>query len=891
MLNKLKTALWALFRRSRAERELDEELRQHLDQQTAQNMRLGMNPEEARYAAHKAFGGVEQAKERSRDARGVRWIEDLAQDLRYGARMLAQNPGFALIAILTLALGIGANTAIFSVVNGVLLRQLPYENPEQLALIWEKGFGLNQIPVSASEFRDYRNQTQSFSSIAAFDTADFNLTGSELPERVSSAQVSASLFPLLGIKPQLGRVFTDEENEPGRDDVVLLSHGLWQRRFGGDAGIIGSSLALSDRNYTVIGVMPPSFQFPMSLFGIKGVTFTQPAELWTPVAFSADRLKIRSSRSLGVIGRLKPGVTLARAVADVNAVADRMRQQYPESYPPQEWGAFAVSLHEQIVGRMRLPLLVLLGAVVMVLLIACANVASLLLARSTMRRKEIVVRAALGASRRRIARQLLTESLLLALCGGGLGLLIAYWGTDQLATLSAQTLPRMKEVGLDGRVLGFTLAISILTGLVFGLLPVIEASKLDLNEVLNEGSRRTTGSSGQRRLRSLIVTAEFALALVMLIGAGLLSRSFWRLQNVSPGFEPENVLTFQISLPWASYPGSRQAAAFFQEASARVAQLPGIKAVGAASILPLSGSSSDEGFVIEGRPLRDLNDVGDEEFRVVTPDYFRAMGIPLLKGRFFNDADNAGASAVTIINKAFADRHFRGEEPVGKRLTRDDPRESKVNWITIVGVVGDVRHNGLNVVAKPEFYAPHQQESRFSMILAARVTPDSAGMTAAIRREILELDPQLPLYNVRPMERVISESVAPQRLATVLFSGFAALALLLAAIGIYGVMSYAVAQRTHELGIRIALGARTGDVIKLVLTQGMKPALLGVVIGLAGSFWLTPLLDNLLFDVSATDPLTFTVISLLLMVIGLVACWVPARRAAKVDPMVALRAE
>ncbi|MBO0725779.1 MAG: ABC transporter permease [Blastocatellia bacterium] len=891
MLSKLKTGLRALLRRSEMERELDEELRHHIEQQIEQNIRLGMNLEEARSAARKAFCGVEQAKERSRDARGVRWLEDLWQDLGYGGRVLMKTPGFTLIAAITLALGIGANTAIFSVVNGVLLRQLPYEKPERLALIWEKfsSWRLEQVPISASEFADYRNQTQSFSSLAAFDTADFNLTGGDLPERAPGAEVSASLFPLLGVKPQLGRAFSTEENEPGHDDVVLLSHGLWRRGFGADPGIIGRILALNGRSYKVIGVMPPSFQFPMSLFGIKGVTFTQPAELWTPVTFSADSLKERASRSLCVIGRLKPGVTLAQAGAEMNTIAYRMRQQYPKNYPPEGWGAYPVSLHEQIVGRMRLPLLVLMGAVSLVLLIACANVASLLLARSTVRRKEIAVRAALGASSRRITRQLITESLLLAFCGGGLGALIALWGTDQLVSLSAQTLPRMKEVGIDGRVLGFTLAISMLTGLVFGLMPVIEASKLDLNEVLKEGGRLGAVSAGQKRLRSLIVVAEFALALVLLIGAGLLSRSFWRLQNVSPGFEPENALTFQLTLPWASYPGSRQVAAFFQQAVARISHLPGVKAAGAASILPLSGSNNDQGFVIEGRMLRDLKDVGDEEFRVVTPDYFRAMGIPLLKGRFFNDADNADIAGVTIINQAFAKRHFRGEEPLGKRLTMDDPREPNAKWLTIVGVVGDVRHGGLNVEEKPEFYVPHLQYARLSMILVARIAADPANLSAAIRREILALDPQLPLYNVRPMERIIDESVAPQRLSTLIFGGFAALALMLAAIGIYGVMSYAVAQRTNEIGIRIALGAQTRDVLKLVVTQGMKPALAGIAIGLAAALGLTRLMKNLLFDVSATDPLTFAAITLLIAAVGLLACWIPARRATKVDPLQALR--
>jgi predicted permease len=893
MLGKLRTALRALLQRSELERELDEELRGHIEQQTEQNIRLGMNPEEARSAALKSFGGMEQAKERSRDSRGVRWLEELWQDLRYGGRMLVKNPGFTLVAVITLALGIGANTAIFSVVNGVLLRQLPYEKPEQLALIWEKfsSWGLEQVPVSASEFVDYRDQAQSLLSLAAFDTADFNLTGGDLPERVPGAQVSANLFPLLGVKPQLGRVFVDEENEPGRDNVVLLSHTLWQRRFGADPGIIGRTLALSGRGYTVIGVMPPSFQFPMSLFGIKGVTFTQPAELWTPVAFSADRLKERANRSLGLIGRLKPGVTITQANAAVNAIAHRMRQQYPENYPPAGWGAYAVSLHEQVVGQMQLPLLVLLGAVSLVLLIACANVASLLLARSTVRRKEMAVRAALGASRRRITRQLLTESLLLAFCGGGLGLLIALWGTDQLVSLSAQTLPRMKEVGMDGRVLGFTLAISMLTGIIFGSMPIIEASKLDLNDALKEGGRRATVSAGQRRLRNLIVAAEFALALVLLIGAGLLSRSFWRLNNVSPGFEPENVLTFQLTLPWASYPESRQVAEFFKQAIARIAHLPGVKAVGATSILPLSGSNSDQGFLIEGRAFRDLNDVGDEEFRVVTPDYFSAIGIPLRTGRLFNDADNDDVARVTIINQAFARRHFQGEEPLGKRLTMDDPRGSNVKWLTIVGVVGDVRHNGLNAEAKPEFYVPHPQYTRSSMILVARAAADPASLSAVIRREILALDPQLPLYNVRPMERIIDESVAPQRLPTLLFGGFAAIALMLAAIGIYGVMSYSVAQRTHEIGIRIALGAGTRDVLKLVVTEGMRPALAGIAIGLAASFGLTRLMKSLLFDVSATDPLTFVAMALLLTGIGVLACWVPARGATKVDPLVALRTE
>ncbi|MGH9938700.1 MAG: ABC transporter permease, partial [Blastocatellia bacterium] len=820
-------------------------------------------------------------------------MQTLWQDLRSGARMLVKNPGFALIAIITLALGIGANTAIFSVVNAVLLRPLPYEHPERLVLVWEHFLrqGLAQIPVSASEFTDYRDQNRVFERIAAFNTVDYNLTGADTPERLPGAVVSASVFPLLGVKPLLGRTFTDGENQSGSDNVVVVSHGLWRRRFGADPNFVGKTLTLDGRSYTVVGVMPQGFQFPMSLFGVKGVTFTQPAELWTPVVFTPRQLKIRGSRAYGVIGRLKPNVTLAQANADAQSIANRMLQQYPNSYTPEGWGASVVSLHDQVVGKMRPALLVLLGAVGFVLLIACANVANLMLVRAAGRVSEMAIRVALGAARRRLVRQLLTESMLLALLGGALGLILAWWGVELLVALSPDTLPRMNEVALDRNALGFTLLLSILTGTAFGLAPILQISKLNLNESLKEGSRRASGGSDSQGVRRLSVIVEFALAVALLLGAGLMIKSFWRLMKVDPGFDPQNVLTFQITLPRDGYGKREEVISFYQRAVERVKTLPGVSAAGATTILPLSGSNEDQAFIIEGRTPRDLSDVHSVEFRIVTPDYFRAMGIPLLAGRYFTDADHDKTPNAAIVNQRLARRHFPGEDPVGKRFTMDDPREPGAVWLTIVGVVGDVKHRGLNVESEPEFYAPHRQYSSRSMIIVARTASDPTDLAAAVHKELAGLDRNLPAYNTRTMERVISESVAQQRMATLLLGVLAALAFILAAVGVYGVMSYGVAQRTHEISIRMALGAQTNDVVKLVMGQGMKLAGAGVLIGLAGAWALTRLMKTLLFGVSATDPLTFIVIPLSFTAVAMLACYIPARRATKVDPMVALHCE
>ena len=820
-------------------------------------------------------------------------MRTLLQDIRYGLRMMLKNPGFTAVAVVALALGIGANTAIFSVINAVLLRQLPYEHPERLVLVWEKFLrqGLDKIPVSAPEFTDYRDQNRVFEQIAAFDTADFNLTGGDAPERVPGARVSATVFLLLGVKPQWGRTFLPEENEPGRDAVVLMSYGLWQRRFGSDPKLIGRTLALNNKNYTVVGIMPPGFHFPLSLFDIQGVEFTQPAELWTPISFTPTQMKQRGSRDFGVIGLLKPGVTLGQANAEVQTIADRMRQQYPDNYPPDGWGASVVSLHEQIVGRIRPTLLVLFAAVGFVLLIACANVANLLLARATARHKEIAIRTALGAGRWRLIRQLLTESILLSLLGGILGILLALWGIDTLVSYGSDTLPRIKEVGLDGRVLGFTLLISIVTGALFGLVPALQASKLDLTETLREGGRTSAGGAGHRRLRSLAIIAEFALALMLLVGAGLTIKSFWRLQKTDPGFNPQNVLTFQLSLPKAKYSEPKQIASFYRQIIERTGALPGVSAAGATVILPLSGSNTDSSFMIEGHMPQDPSRFPDEEIRVVTPDYFRTMSIPLLKGRYFTDADKEDAPGAVIINQALARKYLPGEDALGQRLTMDDPGKPTAKWLTIVGVVGNVKHRGLNVEAKPEFYLPHTLYPEASMTLVARTASDPAGLTSAIRKEVAALDSDLPVYNARTMEEVISDSVAPQRLSTLLLGLFAALALVLAAVGIYGVISYSVTQRTHEIGIRMALGAQTHDVLRLVIGHGMLLVAIGVSVGLLAALAMTRLMASLLYGVSAHDPLTFISIPALLILVAVLACYIPARRATRVDPMVALRYE
>jgi predicted permease len=817
----------------------------------------------------------------------------MLNDFRYAIRMFSKNPAFTAVAVVTLALGIGANTAIFSVVNTVLLRPLPYQNPSQLVLLWERftRLGLDRVVVSASEFSDYRDLATSFDQVAAFEYAGFNLTGEDEPERIQGAEVSASLFPLLGVKPMLGRAILPDENSPGKDDVVVIGFGLWQRRFGSQPGTVGKAIVLNGRKFTIVGVMPRGFQFPLPLFNIVGGEFIEQAELWVPLTFSQSQLKVRGSRNYGVIARLKSGVSQSHAQAELDTLTKGFTRQYPEAYPENiGFGANLYALQEQASRNIRWPLVVLLASVSFLLLIACVNVASLFLARSSTRRKELAIRTALGAERLRLIRQLLTESLLLAVVSGLWGLMLAFWSLDFIIALSAATVPRVKEAALDTRVFAFTFVASIFAGISCGLIPAFQISKPDITGALKEGGRHSGGSEGAGSLRNVLVVSEIALALVLLIGAGLLIQSFWRLENVSPGFNPHDVLTMELSPPQSKYPSNRSVTAFYRQVLQGIEGLAGVKSAGLVNILPLSGSNTDDFFFIEGRVPRDPADIPDEELRVVTGGYFQALQIPLLRGRYFVVADGEEAPPVIIINQAFARRYWPGEDALGKRITKGDPQKNPL-WITIVGVVGDIKHKGLDREAKPEFYFHQPQYQQRSMILTIRTVGDPQSMAATVRQEVQRTDKEQSVANIRPLEQVISDSVAPRRLSTVLLGIFAFIALVLATVGTYGVLSYLVTQRQHEIGVRMALGAERKDVLKLVIGLGLRLSVLGVGIGVAASLVLTRFLESMLFGVRPTDLLTFGLLSLLLISVALLASYIPARRATEVDPMVALRYE
>jgi putative ABC transport system permease protein len=801
----------------------------------------------------------------------------LLQDLRYGLRMLLKNPGFTAVAICALALGIGANSAIFSVVNTVLLRPLPYHDPERI--VWIEGVNLSKgIPsssISPPDFADWRNENQVFEQMTAFRTGGAALTGGDEPERIAAAYVYASFFPVLGVKPALGRAFLPEENQVGRDGVVILSHGLWQRRFGADPNMIGKTLTMSGTPVTVVGIMPPGLRFP------------EQTEVWRPLAIRPDDDR-RDNRFLLAMGRLKAGVTLRQAQSQIDTINDRLAQNYVETNTG--WGVKLSGLQAALVGETRPALLALLGAVALVLLIACANVANMLLARAAARQKEIAIRTALGASRMRVIRQLLTESIMLSLMGGALGLLLGVWLTDLLVAISPRDTPRLDEISLDGRVLGFTLAIACLTGLIFGLAPALQASRHDLNESLKEGGRSSTEGRGRNRVRSLLIVSEVALSLMLLVGAGLLIKSFMRLRDVDPGFNPANVLTTRISLTAAKYPEKAQRTSFYEQLLERIRGLPEVESAAAVLTLPLGGSNINLGrtFIPEGRPLAP-EESSDASFQMITPDYFRVMGIPVNAGRTFTNQDTAQTTPVVIINEALARKIFPGEDPVGRRLTvwRDEKFMRE-----IVGVVGNVKPSALDAEDDAlQLYVPHAQDPSNVMSLVIRTKGEPTTLTAAVRREVLALDRDQPVYDVKTMEDVVAAAVAPRRAPMLLFSVFASVALLLAAVGIYGVISYSVTRRTHEIGIRMALGAQTKDVLKMVVGRGMALTLIGISIGLVAAFALTRVMSSLLFNVSATDPLTFAVVAVLLAAVALVASYIPARRATKIDPMVALRYE
>ena len=820
-------------------------------------------------------------------------MENLWQDVRYAARMLRKKPGFTIVAILTLALGIGANTAIFSVVHAVLLRPLPFKNPEQLVRVTSDLQKINSpdVGLSAPELFDYRDHSDLFQQVSGVYPIDANITWVDQPERVEALLVDTNYFSLLGVGAQLGRVFQQEDYQPGISEVAVISDGLWRRRYGADPNVIGKKFRLDNDLYVIIGVAPPDFHHP-------GRSLQTEVEVWAPAGWIASPFgePRRTAYFLaGAIGRLQPGITVAAAQARLDNLAEQFRKDYPNDYPEKAgWTPRVAGLHEDLVGNVRPALLVLLAAVAFVLLIACANVANLLLARASARQREIAIRRALGAGRMRLIRQLLTESLLLSLIGGALGVLIATWSVDALVKLSPTNVQRLGNISVDSAVLGFTFAVSLLTGLIFGLVPAIQASNPDLQETLKDAARGATAGVHRSRLRSLLIVSEFALALMLLISAALLMRSFWRLQNVDPGFAAENVLTARLWLPQPNLPETGpyfkhpSRVALFKQIIDRLSALPGVEAVGGTTRLPLDGGRSSTGFTIEGQPP-ESTEINVTQFAAASPGYFEAIGIPLMRGRLFAEHEDENAPGVIVVNQSFAQKYFPNEDSLGKRIRLG--RQPQSPWLTIIGVVRDVKTEGLDIETKPQMYRSVLQASSLLLTLVIHTEGNPSSLAEAVRNEVRAADPDLPVFGIRTMEEVMANAVVQRRFAMLLLGMFAVVALALSAVGIYGVISYSVGQRTHEIGVRVALGASSHDVLRLIMAQGMKLTLLGAAVGLAGAFAVTRFLAFLMFGISATDPLTFAAITSLLSVVALAACYVPARRAMKVDPVIALRHE
>jgi putative ABC transport system permease protein len=819
----------------------------------------------------------------------------LWQDIRYGARMLLKNPGISVIVIIALALGIGANSAIFSVVNAVLLRPLPYEESERLVFLNEKSPVLDEMSISYPNFTDWRTQTQTFEKIGVYNRASYNLTGTGEAERIVTGQVSADLFSVLRVNALHGRVFTNDEDKPGGTPVVVLSYPLWQRRFGGQTSILNQPITLNGKSYDVIGIMPQTFAYPSRV------------EMWVPVGQLSDQASWKQRGNhpgLYGVGRLKPGATIEQADADMNTIAANLEKQYPDTNTGNR--VRLRSLMEIFVGDVRRALWVIFGAVGFVLLIACANIANLLLARATARKKEMAIRTAVGASRWRLARQLLTESVLLSLIGGSLGLALARWGVDLILYMSPDAIPRSREIGLDWTVLGFTIGVSVLTGIIFGLLPAIQAGDVDVHETLKESGR---GTSARHWLRSSLVVGEVATTLVLLIAAGLMIRSFYLLQKVNPGFSHEHLTSFSISLPQKKYASEESRASFYDRLLENIRGLPGVESTAAASGLPLGNNGWQTSYVIDGQPEPPRDQIPLLEACLVTPDYFKAMNIPLLRGRMFNDQDNrahlagrdlsklnenersgAGLNKI-IVDEEFARRHWPNEDPIGKhvRIGGSDPANPRLE---IIGVVGRVKMESLNQNSdRVQGYFPFAQVPQGGMTVLIKGASDPNQLIGSVRAAIREIDPDQPIHSVRTMDEIRAESVQNERLNLTLLSLFAGIALVLAIVGIYGVMSYSVTQRTHEIGIRMAIGARPRDVFTMILGHGMKLALIGVVIGLVGAFALTRLMASMLFGVAPTDATTYAAISVLLVAVTLVACYLPGRRATKVEPTISLRYE
>jgi len=877
MLSRM-TRLWRnFFAKRRNDRDLDDEVHSYVDLLAEEKMREGMRPDEARRTARIELGGVEQVKEDVREVRAGAWLDIVFQDIRYGARMLRKNPGFTAVAILTLALGIGANTAIFSVVSAVLLRPLPYANPQQLIVLRETTQSVGPHSPSYPDFLDWRKQSRTFSQMAAINNREFNLSGVAQPENISGYAVSANCLSMLGVRPFLGRDFLPSEDAPGSAPVVLLSYALWQSHLGADPSPVGKNITLDGRSFTIIGVLPPN------------IRLLEKTDILAPIGVWAGDMTDRGDRGdMDAVGRLVSGASISQAQAEMDTIAANLRKEYPATNSGV--GISMASLRDELVGDSRPPILVLFGAVVFVLLIACVNVANLFLVRGAARAREIAVRQACGASRQRLVRQMLTESFLLAFLGGGLGILVGALGIEGLRQLISAEMLQGAIIGMDRSVLLFSGAMVVFVAIAFGLVPAWQASQPHVQETLKDGGRSSTASAAQHRLRGLLVMAETALALVLLVGAGLMMKSMYRLLQVDPGFRPERVLTMEINLRTAQYSKPEASRNFWRQVLDKVRDLPGVDAAALGTVLPLSGDHNRADITIEALPTPDPGKFPHPDFHMVSPSYIDALSIPLLRGRNFTDADTDTAPQVALINATMARRFWPNEDATGKRFHWGHPG-SKEPWIEIIGVVGDTKLYGLANPSRLELYMPLQQSRSSDMFLVLRSAIDPASLTPAVRDAVASIDKDQPVFSVNTMKQLVDASVATRHITLVLLGLFSGLALLLAAIGIYGVISYSVQQRTHEIGIRMALGAQRRDVLRLVVGQGVRLAALGMAIGIAAAFGLTRLMASLLFGVGAYDPVAFVTAAIILLLVAIAACYIPARRAIAVDPMVALRYE
>lgn len=885
-LDILRLRLRSLARRRRVEDDLARELRFHLDQQIEEHLARGWPLAEARRAALRRLGGVSQIQEECRDMRRTEYIENFWRDLRYALRMLGKTPGFTAVILLTLALSIGANSAIFSVIDGVLLRPLPYPEAGRIVRVFFHSANYPKFPLNPFDFRDFRARNRSFESLAGYTRSDMQLSGAGQPERFTGFRVTAGFFHVLGLRPARGREFTTNDETPGNDLKVILSDRLWRNRFAADPGIIGRKITLNSQPFTVVAVMPPHTEHPGNEY--NGVPHGETVDLWQPFAFRGKPSQ-RGSHYLEAIGRLKNGVPSARAEAEMNALIAELARAYPDAL--QGWQALVVPLYQEIVGPSQRLLLVLLGAVGLVLLIACANAANLLLARATARQREIAVRAALGAGRWRLIRQMLAESLLIALMGGACAAAIAVGGVRILVSLLPAGFPRADAIHVNGAVFAFTLLVALAAGMLFGLAPALHAVRTDLNDSLRDGGRGSTAGGRSQGLRSALVVGEVALASVLLIGAGLMLRSFVNLLRSDPGFRPEHLLTAGISLPDATYK-PLETITFYDRLAASLSSTAGIRAAGIGTDLPWTGYDDNiGGFTIEGKKPP-ANQEFHARYHVASADYFRAVGIPLVRGRFFNAGDNMKGPLALIVNQSMARRYWPGEDALGKRISFEDHPKEK-DWMTIVGIVGDVKDKPESPEAQMAFWWPIWQTpvSINQMAVVVRGSSDPALLVNDLRRAVRQLDPSLAVAHVRPMDAIADANISTPRFALFLVALFAGLALTLAAIGIYGVISYSVSRRTHEFGLRMALGAQPGDVRRLVLRHGIRLTLVGVALGLAGALALGRVLSSLLYQVGAADPLTFGAVAAAAVGLALLACYVPARRATAVDPAHALRSE